>query len=296
MTDTEQVQTDTGTEDSPPETPDSAPPEDTGQEAATPEGEVGAEVVEEEKLTPFHEHPDWIAREEKLKEQELATVRADARAEAFQQQLQQAQAAPKEQPKTHAPEEVRRMHEEGEITDTVYQEYLAEVKATEKSDAREMQRLQRESFQRAKQLAPDMANPNTVDGQLFAALTDDLAGPYTSLFNAQGQPLVYNAFELVARDIKSQRATQTTADTARLSEEQRLRAVEAQATNNEAPHGRGTEEEMGDATKQLDDRQAAYMAKRLGRPPTDKEAREYLDHDAALKTVSGTPWPEKARR
>ncbi|KKK79437.1 hypothetical protein LCGC14_2833510, partial [marine sediment metagenome] len=68
-----------------------------------------------------------------------------------------------------------------------------------------------------------------------------------------------------------------------------------QATNNEAPHGRGAEEEMGN-DKQLDKRQADYMAKKLGRQPTDKETQEYLKHDTALKTDRESSWPEKAVR
>ncbi len=295
MPETDKVQTDADTGDSPPETSDSAPPEETGQEVATPEGEVGAEVVEEEpeKLSEFHKHPDWIAREEKLKEQEIAAARADARAEAFQQQLQQAQAAPKEQPKTHTPEEVRRMHEDGEISDGVYLEYLSDQKATEKAGILEQNRHKQESEARALQMVPDIAQVGTPGHALFTQLIT--TGPYGTLFDANGQPTVSNAYEIVARDIKNQQSTSAATDTARVSEEQRRGAIDSQATNNEAPHGRGAEEEMGDATKQLDDRQAGYLAKKLGRAPTDKEAREYLDH-AVVKTDEASSWPERAVR
>ena len=294
MSETEQVQTDTGTEDSPPETPDSAPPEDTGQEVATPEGEVGAETEEVEKPPyDFHKHPEFSEALEKRRESEDRAVAAEAQAEAYRQQLQQAQAAPTTQPKTHTPEEVRRMRDDGEISEEVYIEYLVDQKTTEKAGMLEQNRHRQESEQRALQMVPDIAQVGSPGHALFNQLIT--TGPYGNLFDANGQPTVPQAYEIIAREIKTQQSTSAATDTARVSEEQRLRAVEAQATNNEAPHGRGAEDEMGD-TKQLDKRQADYMAKKLGRQPTDKETQEYLKHDTALKTDRESSWPEKAVR
>lgn len=294
MPDTDEaVQTETGSEDSPPESPVTAPPEETGQEETTPDETVGAETAEEDKLTPFHEHPDWKAREEKLREAEIDRVRAEARAEALAQQLQTAQTAPKEEPRRHTLEDVRRMRDEGEISDDQYLEFLATQKAQEMAEQMESNRRRTDSEQRALQLVPDIGQVGSPGNQLFNQLAAQ--DVYSSLFKADGTPAVYNAYEIVAREVKAQMATKSASDAARTSEEARRQSIASQAATNDAPHGRGGEEEMTDSVKKLTDVQRQYLTDRnSGRPPTDKEAREYLENKP--ESTRETYWPERAVR
>lgn len=281
------------TEESPPEKTDSVPPEETGQEEATPDERVGTE----KGWTPemgFDKHPDWIKREEttaeKVRQAEAETAQAKAQAELLQRQLQQAKTEPVEETNRWTEAELDQKVYEGEITERQATSVLARQEAQDVVAQSEGQRVIAESNQRALKLVPDLRTDGSEGQRVFMELTrTDFATLYDQ---STGNPLVMNANEIVAKEAKRQLDTKAAAGRSQASESQRRAAIDAQGTETGAPHGRGEEEDMSDPTERLTQDQKDHLSRR-GKL-TKEGAREYLKYTEGSDTHS-RPFPEKAR-
>ena len=287
-----EVLTGTDTEDSPPETSDSTLPEETGQEVATPEGEVGVEETEVEKPPyDFHKHPDFADAIEGKRASDERALQAEAEARVLRDQLHQTQAAPVEEPKRWSEAELEQKVYDGEITERQATSVLARQEAQDVVFHNEGQRAVTESNHRAMKLVPDLGTSGSEGQRLFMQLaTTDFRSLYDQ---TTGEPTVWDANEMVARETKRRMDVQGAAGRSKASEDQRRAAIDSQGTETGAPHGRGAEEDMSDSIGKLTPDQKDHL-QRQGRL-NEQGARDYLKYAGSPESPSKA-FPEKARR
>lgn len=298
-----EVLTDTDTEDSPPEKSDSAPPEESGQEEAIAEAEVGAEEteepveeIEEEKPDPLHTHPRF---QEVIEERNEARNRA-ARAETELEVRRQQERVAKPQPVTA--ESLKAQYDSGELE---YDEYnrldaaLAARDATRQENTLERETIaNREMWERIRILLPDLEIKGSETNKMF---TEIAQRDYGYLFNSAGETANWQINENIAREVKKAQAVSTQKTNAKVSEQQRRESIKQQMGNQPAPDGRDAETtEEHDPMSQLTDEQKAYL-KHRGRL-NDQGIKDYLRGKKLDEThkekgqFSSTPQPERARR